>query len=319
MLNEQDKKNTEEIIKSEYFDYLIERAVKKKISDIWGRWKIFVAAILALILGVSSFFGIRLNEASNKVERIQKEVQQKHDKASEILVNLNKRDIELKDRMEKSKEELENLKETIAFRKEMSDIRKELYEGSLKELAAKTEKNVAELKNALADNQKANIKLDFSIAKADSHSKALSEEKESIKREASKTYVYIERGAQSKEDETYYNKYRPKTIELPYSDKKLRIAFYGCRFIKSEEYKDVPKIKQVQLLIQVYDRDDKKIEIYENPFILSEKQYQKPKKIPGTDHYIEAEFIYMPKNLWRFLRIPDFVILSIKFLPKTDS
>ncbi len=92
--------------------------------------------------------------------------------------------------------------------------------------------------------------------------------------------------------------YRPTFIDLPFSDKSLRVTFNKQRYGFRQEAGISQETKEIELFVTLFDASGE--EIWKDKMILS---LRKPKHIPHTSHQIMADFIYLPPN-------PSFLVMK---------
>lgn len=310
-MDKEKKEFIEEVTKSEYLDFILEREVEKKARELTQRYKWIFSTILFFLVVIASIFGWQLSDITKK--------------KNELNSVLNKMTLEIENFEENVKTKKDEINNLFSYISKYNDNQLSYYEkeyGRLNEKAGTnlTEINeLSEMTRSFTDNAEEELEeLQKNIEKTqDEFSKKLNDWEDIIsemKKNSSVVYAYVERG-----NDRYpgTKEYKPASVNLPFSDKILTITFN-----KKSTYKEENKIpgktgkvkkKEVEVFISFYD--ERLQENVEKVLVLRERE---PTEIPNTDHMIEAKFIYLPPNptfvLWPVI-IPDFVILEITLKP----
>jgi len=310
-MDDDEKKFIEDVSKSEYFDFLLEKKLEKKLGSIIRKYKWIASAISILLVLIAYLIGIKIDNISQQKAEIEVEFTSFRKEMNRLIG-----DVEIK------RKEIQSLKSFFDMFKDINDRYTDLYNDKYQELEQTVINRVnqmerlAEENREIRKNTKENLQSmqeDISGSEINLKSKLEDweleqtdwerERKELIKI-SSTVYAYIERGD---DREPGTDEYRPEIVDLPFSDKSMRVTFNReeSYITKNKENANEELIKEVEINITIYDKDNR--EIFQNPYVLREKH---PTNIPNTEHQIEAQFIYLPPNPL-FQRIPDFVILAI--------
>ena len=298
------KELIEEAYKSEYFNFILERELKQKVSEMLQRNKWILSLIMILIIIIITFLGFQISD----VYKIKKTLKSEID-SLKIFAN------EYKVEATKKREEITFLDKIMDKSTNITDKYYEMLNTDYENIKKRVNSGLADQKTLsrqikiFKDSTKKgldnfNDKILTHINSVNSQIKDWEGDMDEIKNISSTVYAYVERG---KERYPGSNEYKPAYVDLPFSQNELVITFNkGKSKREKSEYGDYnDKIKEVELYIKVLDADNQSL--FSDAFILRESR---PKSIPETEHIIEAQFIYRPPNL-PWYTIPDFVILAI--------
>ena len=316
---DQEKKDfIEEATKSEYLDFILEREVEKKARELTQRYKWIFSVILFFLVAIASIFGWQLSDITKK-----------KDKLDSVLNKMTFESESFRENIKTKKEEIDNLFSYISKTNErqfnMNDQLLSFYDKKyemLSEIVEKSLNNISDLSESTIGfttaNEKSLIKLQLEIKKVQDEFRkdkgVWQKDINEMKNISSVVYAYVERG---NDRNPGTKEYKPAFVNLPFSDKILKITFNKKSTYMGETKvsgKDVEiKMKEVEICIKYPDEGTEKIK--DKILILRERE---PAEIPNTNHMIEAKFIYLPPNptfvIWPVI-IPDFVILEITLNP----
>lgn len=141
--------------------------------------------------------------------------------------------------------------------------------------------------------------------------KELKESQIEIRLASSVRYLIAERSKRDslKKEFKIANDYRPACLELPYSDEKLKVVFYGVNINQIKEG------NSKEILIDLF-LNGKKLESVSGLF--AERKIKNVITSNGQIYSIEPIFIYLPPNPIMH-RIPDFVILKISEVTNIET
>lgn len=128
-----------------------------------------------------------------------------------------------------------------------------------------------------------------------------------IVRNSSTIFVYVERGGREGDWD-----YFPKTFNLPYCSKRIKLIFREVATIDSTMANgEKNKYKKAMIIMQVTDSTG--AQLFDGAQYLTEHI---PKDIPKTEHQITLQYAYTPPNIhglvWPLIGIiPDFAVLAI--------
>lgn len=298
------KELIEEAYKSEYFGFILERELRKKTSELLRRNKWILSLVLILVTIINSILGYQIWD----IHSIKKTQKGEIDKLISITNDYKKeaankkREIDfLNDYMVNTTNMYDKYNDFLSTR--YADLNEQVN-SSLRDQNELSDK-IQSFKESTKENlDKMGKDINNQIDTFNKQQKDWEDNRKEIMKISSTVYAYVERG----NDRAPGSKqYRPKYIDLPFSQKKLVITFNKVKSKREKskygDYND--RIKEAELYIKVLDANS--VAIFSDAFIVAES---KPKSIPETKHIIEAQFIYRPPNL-PFYRVPDFVILAI--------
>jgi hypothetical protein len=307
-MEEDKKKYIEDISKSDYFDFVLEKQIQNKLSSLVKKYKWIGGLALAAIVFIGSLLGIEVRHLN----------QQKAEITSQF--NAFKKEMTaIQEDMERKRADIENLRDFFNMFKEINDKYTEFYEGKYTDFNTQMRNNILEMQKltemAKTFRDETSLKLQNMSGDIESSQSNLNDilhdwdkERQEVIKISSTVYAYVERG---NDREPGTKEYRPEFIDLPFSDKTMRVTFNAKRAYKEKnpDTGDEELVKEAELFITIFDRDLQLIR--KDPYLVREKR---PIEIPETEHTLEAQFIYLPPNP-PFQRIPDFVILAVSLKP----
>lgn len=324
-MKKEDKEFIENLTKTEYCDYLIEKEIHKKSKEVVSKFKVVITSIISIIIAMNAFFGFKVNSISKNANKlstkfdsilVEKEsiIDSMIDSKRNSISILNNNFENSKQNYDRFKQNYDNLGEIINMQIKGFDSNLDLNNSKLinlsKELKTFQSEKQSEY-NQLLDTLKKTIE------KSEDNLKDWEEKKKEIIRLSSCITVYVERANDTESEKGKSNReYKPSYASLPFSDQSLRITFNQYKKLEKKVEGKLIKYKQIVINITLINSVGK--EIYSRSEFMIEKQHLKlfnetPLKIRGTKHIMQAEFIYLPPN--PVVTIPDFVILSISLDP----
>lgn len=306
------KELIEKAAKSDYLDKVLEIQIQKKATEILQRKKwlaIFIAGLFVLLTGYN------LYDVLLRTPRLMEGLENRLMGLSDSLDELNATLVLHKMQMEDSKSQLAQFEKAGNLWSLLSQKYIDFFELRFGQLNSEIDKNQKESTILKAEidtrvNELKTIKKEIAdqtnALQQEMH--GWQEEKREIKKLSSTVYAYVERGAREPDKWGF----RPTYIDLPFSSKSLQITFNKAEKRKEKskmgDFKE--RIKLAEITITLLDSLNK--EITTENMLLKESR---PMPIPGTDHEIMAQFVYMPPN--PIIMIPDFIILAIS--PQKES
>ncbi len=308
-MEEDKKKFVEDVSKSEYFDFLLEKQIQNKLNSYVKKYKWIGGVALAAIIIIGSFLGI-------EVRNLEKQRAEITSQFASFRQNMNT----LQTDIESKRADIEKLRDFFNMFKEINDRYTKFYEdkytdydtriqGYISDMQGLTEKTRNFRDETRSDLDSMSGKISLSESNLTSALQNWDKERREVIKTSSTVYAYVERG---NETEPGSEEYRPEFIDLPFSDKTMRVTFNVQR--KSKEKNAVSGedefVKEAKLYITIYDEHMKPIR--KDPYWVQEKR--PINLIQGTNHSLEAQFIYLPPNPL-FQSVPDFVILAVSLRP----
>ncbi|UCE67844.1 MAG: hypothetical protein JSU85_07520 [Candidatus Zixiibacteriota bacterium] len=301
------KKLIEEALKSDYFDKTLDIQIQKKALEMLKRYK-WICTILALfILLVNAYLGFEIKDfykSKLELQRAAKDLTME----SSYLQKFNQM---LMDRAQMREEQAD-------LKSKLSDEKSKFNEVRIESISDKADNSVTRA-GILVDEMKM-IKESFAvkfnsreteigvkIAELDEERRKWQKKTWDIVRNSSTIFAYVERGGKEGDWD-----YFPKTFNLPYSAKKIKLIFKEVETIDSTMANgEKNKYKKAMIIMQVTDSTG--VQLFDGAQYLTEHN---PKDIPKTDHQITLQYAYTPPNVqgfvWPFIRIiPDFAVLAI--------
>lgn len=316
-MDEEAKKRIDELRESDYFDYMVERAVKERVARLMHRFRVFAIAIATVATAILSFFGF---SAQQLYERWKEQARQTHAAVSEyndFLAQVKARDSL---RFDAGKYALELERQIMAERQKLDDQIRENFDSRLRQLdnmnlSATLEDLLLLRQQIVSDSRQTEdliARYQTYKAQTDSNISALTNISDDIKK-ASVRYVFVERGSRRADG----REYRPARIRLPYSNDVLEARFH------TNYRSDNPK----RALVDIYGNGHL---LYEDLLLTdSEKQSEQSRaefcSIEGLKFRIEPVIIYLPPNFLLasvipgYGRIPDYVIFGVRLVDMACS
>jgi len=304
---DKEKENLSQLAETEYFGYLVEKQIKKRISIIVKENKWFLIVLGAIILFFSGYNIYSITGINAKIEA-------GNDKFKDIIDEANRQYLNLKSQAETLNQYSQDFKsiraEEIGIDGKNSDLLEQRIE-FLKEQTDKIFKNsetynssLMSLESSYKEKFEELSEIELSI---NNKLTAFDSLLHNLRVLSSVKYLFLERSNRNIGDAEY----RPSSLILPFSKYKLTTVFYDKKFFSKDDDSTVAdkKIKKEykEAMIDIYLELNNKI-VKKNSYVLREHEAQ---NIPGTDFSIEATFIYLPPNPLMAYRIPDFVVLKI--------
>ncbi len=306
-MNADQKKLIEEAFKSDYFDRSLDIQIQKKAFEILKRYK-WICALLALfIFAVNAYLGFELKDFySSKLElqRAAKDLEME----SSYLQKFNQ---VLMDRAQMREEQAD---EKYRLIDEKSKFQEERIEGISEKADYSVNRSNALVEDVEMSNKSFNVRFDSLYAEIEASINELNKERgiwqkktRDIVRNSSTIFTYIERGGREGKWDYY-----PKTFNLPYCSKKIKLIFKEMETVDSTMANgESNKYKKAMIFMQVIDSTG--AQLFDGAQYLTEHI---PKDIPKTEHQITLQYGYTPPNIhgliWPPIEIiPDFVILAI--------
>lgn len=301
----------EKASKSDYFDKVLEIQIQKKASEILQRRKwpiVFIAGLFLLLTGYN-FYDILLRTPQIKsvlesqIAALEGKLSSLESKSQSMdeEMNIRKAQIGLFDSMINNESSLSQ-KYVDFFNSQYGSLIKQINDSqqSNKNLSDSVKNHVREARavynNILAQRDVLNGEIE-------KWKKVMVE----VIKLSSTVHAYVERGSRDPEKWGF----RPTYVDLPYSNNRLQIIFTKAEKRKEQsqvgDYKERAKFVEITVVLL----DSLSDELTRKNLLLKESS---PIPIPGTDHEIMAQFVYLPPN--PIVMIPDFVILAIS--PKEE-
>jgi len=318
MTDEEKREELTKLAESKYFDYLIEKQIKSKVSDFarQRKWVIVAfGAIVSFFLGYNIYSINDLNKnykaIASQFDNLKTDMQQFEQQANDIIEKSNHQFDILKNQVQVVNDVIENLRTVREDEKDVYQETREILKSQLDLVSNESERifdrNEAFEKSLSKLEQANQVKLDQLKTFEDSINDRLNA-LDSLMLEnqivSSTRYLFLERGDRNVGE----FEYRPATLNLPFSNCKLTAVFHDQKSFKEEVFTSArnktfkKEIKEAMVDIVLEDNQNTRKASY----VLRE---QTPQVIPGTSYYIEASFIYLPPN--PLVRIPDFIILKV--------
>jgi hypothetical protein len=302
-----DKKFIEQVSSSEYFDFILEKQVQKKLVDLYKRYKLPLTAAVALIIACAGILGYKIISISDKINN-------QLTRADELSL--------LAEHRFNQSESLRNATEFISAKfQESAANQTEIFEKKEKgldstELTMLTNIDadsrlrtdiIARSKQVESKYQQISEQLKTQFKTLDSLQKDLERKSVEIVRNASTVYACVERGGLEGDWD-----YHPKKIRLPYSNNYIKILFKETYHITNSTNHQKNIIASFKVLVT----DSLGNKISESPIDIDELG---AREIPKTEHEIGLVYLYSPPNIiglnWRGVNIiPDFALLRISLI-----
>lgn len=315
-MDNEKKEFIEEATKSEYLDFILEREVEKKAKELTQRYKWIFSFFMFCLVVISSILGWQSSDISSKKadvdfmthkitlesEIFEKDMEIKRKEFNYLFSNINENNTlilsELEDKYIKLTKKIENELEEFT---NLSD--------STRSFTSKTGNKLEELQTDIEKTNK-----EFNTKK-----KFWQDDINEMKKISSVVYAYVERGYDREFDELDPNEYKPTFINLPFSDKTLRITFNRKKIFKTIKIisgtEIIEKKKEAEVYITLFNEEMQEVKDTKKALVLFERE---PQSILQNNYMIEAKFIYLPPNPLG-IEIPDFVILEITLDPSKDE
>lgn len=301
------KKLIEEVLKSDYFDRSLDIQIQKKAFEILKRYKWIGAVVALFIFAVNAYLGFELKDFYSSKLELQRAARDLEMESS----YLQKFNQVLMDRAQMREEQAD---EKYRLIDEKSKFQEKRIEG-ISEKAG----NSVNRSNALVEEMKMikesfNVRFNSLNKEIGANIDILNEERGKwqkktwdIVRNSSTIFAYIERGGREGKWDYY-----PKTFNLPYCSKKIKLVFKEIETIDSTMANgEKNKYKKAMIFMQVTDSVG--VQLFDGAQYLTEHI---PKDIPKTEHQITLQYAYTPPNIHGLVLppirvIPDFAILAI--------
>lgn len=315
------RENLTDLSESKYFDYLIEKQIRLKISDLIRQQKwiiITIGFIVALFFGYNIYNIYGLNqkhvEIASQSKKLQSEMENYKNQWQDILDQSTIQFDNLSNKINLVNDFFKNLKSDRAVQEDFYKENRDFLKNQLKAISSESNRIFSrneDLKNSLSSLKEINLK---KLSELSNIKNDLEKKLEDLERTLQKTrtvasvkYLFVERGDRNLGEWEY----RPSFIDLPFSNYKLTVIFY-----QQKKYSKKTLIKETNKTIKLTVKEAT-VDIILEDINGSEKprkatlvfKEQSPQPIFDTNYYLEALFIYLPPN--PFVRIPDFVIFKV--------
>lgn len=294
------KKLVEEALKSDYFDKSLDIQIQKKAFEIFKRYKWIGAALGLFIFAVNAYLGFELKDfyaSKLELQRAAKDLELESSflqKYNQIMVD--KSNIQEAQAKETAQRQEERIGE-VAERADNSIDRSESFVDDMTQQTESFNSQFNTLKKEVEDK----------IGQLEEEYGRWQSKSLEIVRNSSTIFAYVERGGK----EGHWD-YYPKTFNLPYSSKRIKLIFKEVGTIDSLMANgEKNKYKKAMIIMQVSDSSG--APLFDGAQYLTEHN---PKDIPKTDHQITLQYAYTPPNIKGLVIppvkvIPDFAILAI--------